>query len=94
MDKDYIIFEHWKDGDITAYICRQPSVREALDWAQERYDIFAHIWNQHGTTLTDRPERFVCVGHNKPEDTKRYWHPAIAMSSLVETVYTLDELEK
>lgn len=94
MRKDYIIEEHWKDGSITQYICRQPSVRQALDWAQERYDIFAHVFNQHGTPLTDRPERFVCTGINVPADTMRHWHPAISMNSLIETVYTLDELEK
>jgi len=86
MKKYYLILEHWSDGTITEYVSKQLSAEDALWWARDRYKSIKHVLDLDG------PERFECVNFNA-SDNKRYWHPAISMSSLIENVYMLSELE-
>ena len=86
--KDYVIREYWDDGTETTYISREKSEQWALEHAEERYKNIKHVIGLNG------PNRFELVGVNNADDSKRYWHPAISISSLIERVYMLDELKE
>ena len=89
--KDFVVKEIWEDGSETYYIAKEHEQDHAIHRAKERWDSMAHVYGQHGTTII-RPIAFELVGM-RPEDLKRFWHPASSITSLVKRVYLLDEME-
>jgi hypothetical protein len=87
MKSNYLIREYWSDDSVTEYVSRQSDAAAALQYAKERYKSIKHVQGHDG------PVSFECVGTVNISDLKRYWHPAISMSSLIEKVYMISEIE-